>query len=71
MGDERRKWVQGLAALLGITLGVVPLLQMLFQGRPGLWKFVLGDAPGSVGYVLPAAILFGAIVVVALTEAKK
>lgn len=74
MGDEtskKRDGVQGVAAVVGITLGVIPLLQMVFSGRPGLLKFVLGNDPGVIGYVVPAAILLIAVAAVAVTEAKK
>lgn len=57
-----RKTAEGVLGLVGISLGLIPLVQFLWKGRPGLWRLVLGQDPGTVGWVLPAAVLAGCVV---------
>ena len=72
--DEGRKrlnaW-QGAAGFVGITLGLLPLVQVLVGRGPGLWRAVLGDESGSVAHLLPLAVIAAAVAVVAWLESRK
>ncbi len=72
--DEGRKrldvW-QGAAGFVGITLGLLPLVQVLLGRGPGLWRAILGGAPGSLAHVLPLAVIAAAVAVIAWLESRK
>jgi hypothetical protein len=57
--SSNHRAVEGLLGLVGISLGLIPLIQYLVNGRPGLWRLVLGSAPGAEGWIVPAAVLAG------------
>lgn len=63
--------LQGLTALLGITLGVLPLIQALVGGHPGLLRLVLGEDAGSMTYAAPIAVVVVIAVVIAVLEGTK
>lgn len=64
MTDTRRSAdsAQGLLALIGITLGAIPLIQVVVTGHTG---WLLGWLPGMESspmiYVLPIAIVLAAV----------
>lgn len=66
-GQKARQW-QGVAALLGITFGALPLVQVLFGGRPGLWRLAIGDDAGILVWVLPLIVTVLAVVAIAKFE---
>ncbi len=75
--DEGRKrlngW-QGAAGFVGITLGLLPLVQVLLGRGPGLWRAVLDAESGSMAYVLPLvplAVIAAAVAVIAWLETRK
>lgn len=63
--------LQGLTALLGITLGVLPLIQVLVGGHPGLLRVVLDEDAGSMIYAVPIAVVVVMAVVIAVLEGTK
>lgn len=73
-GETTRKrldaW-QAVTAFVGITAGLLPLVQVLLGGGPGLWRLVVGDAAGPAAYVPPLAILAVAVAVIAWLESLK
>lgn len=62
---------QGVVAFVGITLGVLPLLQLLFGSGPGLLKFAIGEDPGVAGWVVPAGVIAISVAVIAWLERVK
>ncbi|MFB9317151.1 hypothetical protein [Cryptosporangium minutisporangium] len=63
---------QGLCFFLGITLGVIPLIQFaLGTRRGGLLRFVFGDDPGAARWIVPLVILAVAIAAITLLERRK
>jgi hypothetical protein len=63
---------QGLCCFLGITLGVIPLIQFaLGVRRGGLLRFVLGEQPGAALWIAPTAVLVVAVTAIALLERRK
>lgn len=65
--------LQGASALVGITLGGIPLVAWAV-GREsgGLLGWVFGWSPsGSLAYVLPVVVIVAAIGVIAILEAMK
>lgn len=62
---------QGVAAFIGITLGLLPLVQIFFGRGPGLWRVLLAEEPGAYGYVLPVVVIVLCVAVVARLEAIK
>ena len=73
-GDTTRKrfdaW-QGVTGFVGITAGLLPLVQVLLGRGPGLWRLVVGDTAGPTAYVPPLAILTVAVAVIAWLESLK
>lgn len=73
-GDSTRKrldaW-QGVMGFVGITLGLLPMVQVMLGRGQGLWRFVLGEASGAAAYVPPLAILTVAVAVIARLESLK
>lgn len=63
---------QGLAAFVGITLGVVPLVMLTF-GAPtgGLWGLVLDEGSGPAVWICPCLTAVAAAVALALLERRK
>ncbi|WP_144127691.1 hypothetical protein [Catellatospora sichuanensis] len=63
---------QGLLLVVGITLGVFPLIQIgLGVGRGGLWRLALGDDAGALRWILPLATLIVTLAAIALLERRK
>lgn len=64
--------MQGLVALIGITLGVIPLVRAAYGGGPG---WLLGWLPGMEGgattYVVPIVIVVVAVAVMGVLERSK
>lgn len=72
-GRTRRQldaW-QGAMAFVGITLGLLPLVQVLFGRAPGLLRLVLGEDPGVYGYALPIVVIAMCVTVIAWLESVK
>jgi hypothetical protein len=65
--------LQGVCALAGITLGVIPLISWALGGESGgLLGRIFGWSPsGSLAYVLPMVVIVVVIGVVAILEAMK
>ena len=60
------KAAQNVVGFAGVLLGVIPLMQYLFVGRIGLWRFVVGEDP-SFPWLYPlAALVVAAVALVAL-----
>lgn len=58
--------IQGVAAVIGITLGAIPLVTVLiFDGGPGLWTRVLPDnfSPAWLIPLITLTICIAAIVI--------
>ncbi len=73
-GSRTRKQLdawQGGVAFIGITLGLLPLLQVLFGRGPGLLRLVLGEDPGVYGYLRPIVVIAMCVAVVARLEPVK
>ncbi|MFG1927889.1 hypothetical protein [Cryptosporangium sp. NPDC048952] len=63
---------QGFLALIGVSLGVIPLVQYAIGvRRGGLLRFVLGDDPGAALWIVPLVILAVVAVVILLLERGK
>ena len=63
---------QGVAAFVGITLGVIPLVQWLLTDATGsLWQLLPGGGSGTPALVAAVVVLIGAIGAVALLERGK
>lgn len=58
---------QGVAALVGITLGVIPLVGVLIGRGPGLWTRLVGDT-GSAVWWLPGVVVVACVVAIAVLE---
>ena len=64
--------LQGLAALLGITFGVIPLARVLFGAGPGaLSRWLLGQPAGPMAYLLPIIVVVIIVAVIAALEFVK
>jgi hypothetical protein len=65
--------LQGVCALIGITVGVIPLASWAVGGESGgLLGRISGWSPlGSQAYVLPVAVIAVAIGVIAILEVMK
>jgi len=59
--------LQGVAALVGITLGVIPLIGLAVGRGPGLWTALIGERGGS-SWWLPAAVVVACIAALAVLE---
>ena len=62
---------QGLAGLIGITLGVIPLVMMVFGSSNGVWSLVLDDSAGALRWVCPLLVLLGGVTAIAILERRK
>jgi hypothetical protein len=64
--------VQGLVALVGITLGAIPLVRWIVQDEHGgLFRTLFGTHTGAMGYVAPILVIVAAVAVIALLEIPK
>jgi hypothetical protein len=70
-GRKRLDAWQGAVGFVGITLGLLPQVQVLLGRGPGLWRAILGGESGSSAYVLPLAVIAAAVAVIAWLEAQK
>jgi hypothetical protein len=65
------KAAQNALGFAGIVLGLIPLLQYLFAGGIGLWRFLVGEAP-PLPWLYPLVVLVVAAVgVVGLDRAER
>jgi hypothetical protein len=62
---------QAVTAFVGITAGLLPLVQVLLGRGPGLWRFLVGDAAGPAASVPPLALLAVAAAVIMWLESLK
>lgn len=64
---------QGGLAFVGITVGVIPLLQVVFTGETGsLWQLLPGGGGGAPALVAVVVVLVGTLVgLTALERAKR
>ncbi|GAB3458381.1 hypothetical protein AB1207_20765 [Kineococcus endophyticus] len=71
-GSKQHDAWQGLAALVGVTLGVVPLVLLGVGRGPGLWQRLSLTATGSGAVVAPLiAFVVAAAVIAGLEVAKR
>lgn len=64
--------LQGGVALIGITVGVIPLIQFLLGAdQSAVFRWIFGQPVGSMAYVLPAAVIAVAVGVIAALELAK
>ena len=62
---------QGVVALVGITLGLIPLVQKLLTGSTGsLWQ-LLFDGEGVLALTAAVVVTVGAVLIVAVLERAK
>ena len=59
--------LQSVAALVGITLGVLPLIGLIVGRGPGLWAALIGDRTGSIWW-LPAGVVMACTIAIAALE---
>lgn len=63
---------QGVVALVGITLGLIPLVQKLLTGSTGsLWNLVPGGGEGVLALTAAGVVTVGALLVLAALERRK
>jgi hypothetical protein len=65
--------LQGASALIGITLGVIPLVSWAVGGQSGglLGRIFGWSASGSLAYVLPVVVIVAVIGLIAILETMK
>jgi hypothetical protein len=64
--------LQGMSALLGITLGVIPLISWVLGGSSGgLLRLIFGPLSGVMAYAVPLVVVVLAIGLIAILEAMK
>ena len=73
--SERTRAIDGLqggVALVGITLGVIPVARWAIQEQHGaLFEWLFGVQTGTIGYVVPLAVIAVAIGTIAALEMTK
>ena len=62
--------LQGLVGFVGITFGLLPLVQYLLAGTIGLWRFVVGEQP-ALPWLYPVLALVVAGGLVAMLETRR
>jgi len=62
---------QGVTAFIGITAGLLPLVQVALGRGPGLWRLLIGPVSGPLAYAPPLILLAVAIAVIAWLELLK
>jgi hypothetical protein len=63
---------QAFFSLIGITLGIIPLIQIGFGiGDGGLWQIVFSEDAGPIRWIVPLVVLVGAIIAVLMLERRK
>lgn len=61
-GKKKTSGWEALAAIIGITFGVVPLIRAMFGSGPGLWwRWLVGDPPPTLWWLLPLGVAVVAI----------
>ncbi|MFP5023046.1 hypothetical protein [Pseudonocardia phyllosphaerae] len=66
-----REGLQGLAGLIAVTLGLIPLGQLVFTGRIGsIWGALLGGQP-SLPWLGPVIVLVLAVAAIAGLEVQR
>lgn len=64
--------LQTLVAILGISLGVVPLVRSALSGEPGrLYDWLLGETNRVFEYLAPLAVVVIAVVLIAVLDSSK
>lgn len=64
--------LQGVSALIGITLGVIPLVSWAVGGQAGgLLRLIFGSLSGPMAYVMPLVVIILTIGLIAIMEAMK
>lgn len=75
MQSNRNRQIDGLQTLvviLGISLGVVPLVRSALSGEPGrLYDSLLGETNRLVEYLAPLAVVVIAVVLIAVLDSSK
>lgn len=63
---------QGLVVILGIPIGVVPLVRWIANGdHGGLFQWLLGAPSGAMGLVAPLLVIGVGIAIIAILEVVK
>jgi hypothetical protein len=63
---------QGVLALVGITLGVIPLIQKLLTGSTGsLWQLLVGGGEGVPALITATVVAIGTGAAVIALERRK
>ena len=64
--------LQGVSAIIGITLGVIPLISGAVGGQSvGLLRLIFGSLSGPMAYVVPLVVIILTIGLIAILEAMK
>ena len=64
--------LQGVSAIIGITLGVIPLISGVVGGQSGgLLRLIFGSLSGPMAYVVPLVVIFLTIGLIAILESMK
>lgn len=64
--------LQGIAALIGITLGLIPLVWWALDGQhSAIFRWVFGAPSGSMAYVVPLVVIAVVIGFIAVLERLK
>ena len=64
--------LQGVSAIIGITLGVIPLISGAVGGQfGGLLRLIFGSLSGPMAYVVPLVVIILTIGLIAILEAMK
>lgn len=64
--------LQGVAGLVGITVGAIPLLRWAVEREHGaIFRWIFGNPSGAMGYVAPLLVIVATIGFVAALERLK
>ncbi|MCF7550901.1 hypothetical protein [Pseudonocardia sp. WMMC193] len=63
---------QGLMGFVGITAGVIPLIQFWVVGSAGsVWRWLFDGVDGTLGWVGPLTTAFVAVVLITVLERRR
>ncbi|GAA2840513.1 hypothetical protein [Crossiella cryophila] len=63
---------QGVIAIVGITLGAVPLIRWFIEGQhSGPFRWIFGEQTGTMGYVVPLLVIGVGFGLIAVLERRK
>lgn len=63
---------QGLVVIVGIPIGVIPLIRWIANGdHGGLFQWLFGAPTGAMGLVAPLLVIAVGIVIIAILEMVK